>query len=118
MSSWFRQLDNATSANEIVSITRDYFALWTPEEIALLPPACRPPRMRDATDLEQLHRATVGEYRKTRATGDELLLLQKLASFMTRACVRIAQVRKDASGAADSEPATQNPRKSAAGRGQ
>ena len=101
--SWFRQLDQATSVAEVVAITRDYFAMWSPEEIVQLPKPCHPARFRDATDLETLHRCAVEAFRKTRAAGPELELLKKLTGFIGRACVRIAQLNGEAASADESE---------------
>ena len=41
---WFDLLAAATTPAEVVGVARDYLATWTPEEIAALPRACRPPR--------------------------------------------------------------------------
>ena len=105
--SWFRQLDQATSVAEVIAITRDFFALWSPEEIVQLPASCQPARFRDPTDLEDLHRCAVEEFRNTRATGSELVLLKKLAGFMGRACMRIAQLDSEDASAAEPEAARQ-----------
>lgn len=94
--SWFRQVQNSKSESEVVSVARDYFALWSPEEIGILPPAIRPPHLRDATDLEELNRRAVEAFRETRSTGEELKLLQRLAGFVGLSCVRIAQLRGEA----------------------
>lgn len=113
MASWFVQLDNAATDGEVVSIVRDYFALWSPEEIALLPDECRPPHLRDAADVEQLHRCAVEAFRSSRATGDAQTLLQKLASLVGHACVRLAQLRD---GRRPEQEATRPSRKAANGR--
>jgi hypothetical protein len=52
MPSWSRLLDSASTPAAVVEVVRDYFVMWSPEEIALLPEACRPPHVRDATDVE------------------------------------------------------------------
>jgi len=92
MISWFAQLEGAQSASAVVAIVRDYLALWSPEEIALLPVAVRPGRMRDAADVADLNGLLVEEYRKTRASGDALAALQRLTGFFARASVRIGQL--------------------------
>lgn len=94
MASWLLQIDNAASDGEVVAIVRDYFALWSPEEIALLPDECRPPHLRDASDVEELHRCAVEAFRSSRAIGDAQTLLQKLASLVGHACMRLAQLRE------------------------
>jgi len=98
MPSSFRQLDNAATPAEVVEIVRDYFVMWTPEEIALLPEACRPPHLRDETDVEGPHRCAVEAFRRSRASGDELALLRKLTGFVASASIRLAQLRQAESG--------------------
>ncbi len=106
MSSWFRILDNAATVHDVVAVARDYFAAWTPQEVARLPRACRPGKIRDESDLEELHRNAVEAYRGTRATGDDLTCLQRLAGFLAHACVRLAQLRRaDEPAAAPTEKA-------------
>jgi len=92
MSSWYGQLQAAATLGDVVSIVRDYIALWSPEEIALLPAAARPGRVRDAADVTDLHERLVEEYRNTRASGEALAALQRLTGFLVRASLRMAQL--------------------------
>lgn len=89
---WFRQIDHATSAGDIVAIARDYLATWTPGDLAKLPCECRPGRVKSPGDLEQLHACLVDECRQDRLQGEELSALQRLTSFVVRASVRLAQI--------------------------
>jgi hypothetical protein len=88
---WFRQIDDANSAREVVAIARDYLATWTPRDLAKLPRECRPGRVKSAGDIEQLHACLVEEYRQSRLAGEELSALQRLTSFVVRASIRLAQ---------------------------
>ena len=90
---WFQQLDKASHVAEVVDIARDYFATWTPEEVARLPRTCRPGRVRDPSDIEEMHSCAVDAYRSTRASGEELKALQLLTSFLVRASLRLVQLR-------------------------
>lgn len=99
---WFRQIDSATSAREVVAVARDYLATWTPKELAKLPCECRPGRVKSPGDIEQLHACLVEEYRQNRLAGEELSALQRLTSFIVRASVRIAQF--DGEGDGDRAP--------------
>ncbi len=109
MISWYGQLESAASAGAVVAIARDYGAMLSPEEIALLPPGARPGRIRDEADVTELHERLVEEYRKTRASGAELALLQRVTGFFVRASVRIAELGRgredgeDAANSADSQ---------------
>lgn len=93
--SWFRQVENSQSESEVVAVARDYFAMWSPEEIGSLPPAIRPAHLRDATDLEELNSRAVEAFRETRSTGEELKLLQRLTGFVGLSCMRIAKLRDE-----------------------
>ena len=88
---WFRQIDDANSAREVVAVTRDYLATWTPKDLAKLPRECRPGRVKSPGDIEQLHACLVEEYRQNRLAGEELSALQRLTSFVVRASIRLAQ---------------------------
>lgn len=92
MVTWYRLLDSARNSLEVVAIARDYLATWTPEEIARLPDAVRPKKLRDERDIEDLHSALVDEYRDTAATGLALDALQRLTTFMVRATIRISEL--------------------------
>lgn len=98
MISWFAQIDSAQSPAAVTAVVRDYLALWSPEEIALLPLEVRPGRMRDAADITELHGQLVEQYRRTRASGDALAALQRLTGFVARAALRIAQLDKAEDG--------------------
>lgn len=112
MLSWFRQIDGARSVSEVLSIARDYIATWTPEELARLPAECRPGRIRDETDLEQLHSVLVEEYRRNRLPTEDLAALQRLTSFMVRSSVRLAQLHHESTPDVPPPP----PRRDAAAR--
>ena|SRR5258708_7902652 len=95
---WYRQIDNAKGALEVVGILRDYLANWTPEEVALLPVSCRPGRLRDEQDVELLHACLVEAYRDTRDSGDALRALQDMTGIVVRASIRIAELEGSDSG--------------------
>jgi hypothetical protein len=97
---WLRVIQSAASEEQIVGVTRDYLRCWTPAEIARLPAACRPGRVRDAEDL-----ARWGfELRSCHLSGalppDDDALLVKLMVFVSEASERLAKLEA-ARGAAD-----------------
>jgi hypothetical protein len=103
---WYRQIDNAKGAHEVVGILRDYIANWSPGEIARLPEACRPGRLRDEQDVELLHAQLVEAYRETRETGENLIALQEMTGMVVRASIRIAEVGdgSDSGGGSSGDP--------------
>ena len=104
MSSWYGQIQAAASIGEVVAIVRDYIALWSPEEIALLPVDVRPGHVRDASDVTELHERLVEEYRGTRADGEALALLQRLTGFLVRASLRMAELARTGEGGGEVAP--------------
>jgi len=98
MTSWFSQLDRAKSTADVLAVTRDFLATWGPDELQLLPPDCRPGRLRDEEDVETLHSTLVEAYRVSRATGRELEALQRLTSFIVRASIRLSEVNGPSKG--------------------
>jgi hypothetical protein len=95
MSSWYGQIQAAPTIADVVAIVRDYIALWSPEEMAMLPAAARPGRVRDASDVTDLHERLVEEYRTTRASGEALATLQRFTGFLVRASLRMAELARD-----------------------
>ena len=116
MTNWFSQIDRAKSVTEVVAVTRDFMATWPPEELALLPAHCRPGKLRDGQDIEDLHGTLVEEYRVSRATGPALEALQRMTSFIVRASIRLAEL-DPASSSGGSEGPTDGSSKSLAPRG-
>lgn len=114
MLQWFRQIDDARTTDEVIAVARDYFATWTPQDLARLPRRCRPGRMKSERDLEELHSCVVEEFRLSEATGEDLAALQRLTSFVVRASVRGAQLAGDEERAP--EQPTEPPERSAASR--
>jgi hypothetical protein len=104
ITSWYSQLDRAKTVSEAVAVARDFMATWSPEDLALLPPACRPGRLRDEEDIEALHEMLVEAYRDARTTGRELDALQRMTSFMVRTSIRIAEITGESSAGSGSLP--------------
>jgi hypothetical protein len=104
ITTWFAQLDRAQSIPEVIAVTRDFLATWTPGELALLPEASRPSRVRDEEDLENLHSSLVEEYRSSRASGEALDALQRLTSFVVRASIRLAEISPRSSRGRGEDP--------------
>ncbi|HUP29996.1 MAG TPA: hypothetical protein VM122_07485 [Usitatibacter sp.] len=95
MPNWFRHLEEASNTEELIAIVRDHFATWTPHELSLLPPSCRPGKMKSAGNLEELHASLVEAYRTTTLEGEALVAMQRLTSFVVRASMRSAQLHED-----------------------
>ena len=114
---WFRKIDDARNAAEVIAVARDYLATWTPQELALLPPRCRPGRFKTEADVEALHATLVDEYRDSVAQGEALSTLQRLTSFVVRASVRLAQLKENDEAAPDAGDGSARPAEPREGNG-
>ena len=82
-------LFDAASEEEVVRLAREYLGSWRPEELAQIPPHCRPGKLRDAEDIGdcayELTRARI-------ATGGPQRLLVEMESFFAQACSRLSEL--------------------------
>lgn len=87
---WDRRLELSEREADVVRVVEDYLATLDHCEIALLPPRCRPPKLRHARD--------VSSYAFDLATycsdDDEGVgeLVHRLAHLLARACLRLSQI--------------------------
>lgn len=88
---WQWRLDDATSAAEVVEVTRDFLATWTPEEFAALPEDCRPGKIVDGDDVADIAFTLVQRSCEDAHLSDERL--QRMAGFFTHALQRLSQLR-------------------------
>lgn len=89
---WRTHLKSAATEEAVVALVGDYLREWDRDEIASLPPACWPGRIRDRSDiLSCMFR--IGEiHSKFRGTAASLMRLQELLLFFTHAAVRVTQI--------------------------
>lgn len=90
LDSWRARLDRAGREADIVWLVKDYVATWLPQEIAELPPECRPGRFADAEDISafalQLVRSEVESDHETPSR------LHHMAAFFSHAAMRLSQI--------------------------
>ena len=83
------KLRSAPSEEEVVRLVREFIAEWRPEDLARVPDACRPAKIRDGEDIADC------AFSLTRSRMDEAEsnpLLAEMESFMAQACVRISEL--------------------------
>ena len=100
---WFDLLAAAATPEEVVNVARDFLATWTPEEIAALPRACRPPRTlkfpEEIVDYAfSLVKAHLDE-------GSDSNGVTRMATFFAEASWRVAAAMGNAEVSADNDAA-------------
>ena len=87
------------SADEIVALTQDYLAAFSPENFGRLPPDCRPSRIKYADDIEYWAHQLAQRYC---AENDEPVdgdLLHELLDYFLHALIRLAELHRNLPGA-------------------
>ena len=87
---WQGRLSEASSADDVVAIARDYLAQWSPEELAVVPQPLRPGKLVDADDVSGYALALV-QAQMGRGTPGEGVI-HKIGLFFGSASLRISQL--------------------------
>ena len=93
MPDWRRHLVGAVNEHDIVNLTREFVAMWTPEDISRLPASCRPGRIRDGEDISQWAYELARAHTSLRYDEDEDALIVRMLAFMSEAAMRTAEVK-------------------------
>jgi hypothetical protein len=96
---WRNMMRQSTQEEEVIELVRDHLARWTPEEIARLPEDCRPGRIRDADDISQWAFTLASNHCAGSVPAEDEHLLDRMLEFVTRAAVRLAELRSATAGA-------------------
>jgi hypothetical protein len=93
MLDWRRYLACAATEHEIVNLTREYAATWSPEEISRLPAEYRPGRVVDGEDISQWAYELARAHTSLRYDDEQDALIMRMLAFMSEAAMRVAEVK-------------------------
>ena len=86
------RLRNAASEEAVLDLVRDYVGEWMPEELALIPADCRPGRMHDFEDLNEIaFRLTQEKFAMPPSEENPLVL--EMQTFFAQAVTRIGEIK-------------------------
>jgi hypothetical protein len=86
MIDWIQKIGLVRSQLELLELSREYLASWFHEDLALIPEACRPTRLRDTDDLHYWSDRLAESFCEGAVHGEKPdLHRQMLAYFMTAA---------------------------------
>lgn len=86
------RLISAGSESEVVAIARDYLRDWHPSELAELPAECRPGKIRDGEDINDLAFALTRARISDQTERFNRHRLGEMEAFMAKACARLAEL--------------------------
>jgi hypothetical protein len=88
------KLRTATSEADVVDLVRDYMGEWLPEEIAQLPLDCRPGKLRDSEDLNDLALNLARACVSFEVEPEQLRAIEEMDAFVGQAVRRIAEIER------------------------
>lgn len=88
--SWAQRLKSSRTEAEVVDTARDFLATFSPYDLARLPVACRPGRLVDGSDINELAFVLVrNDHDDGQGTAR---CVHRLTQFFTNASVRLSEV--------------------------
>ncbi len=99
---WPQMLARAGTADEVLYIVRDFLASWDPEDIAILPPGCRPPVRFQAPEDVVLYAYALAQARCGDDVGNPAIA--RMARFFSEAAQQVAVVMGNESPKSSNEP--------------
>lgn len=97
--SWQRAAAEAGTAHDLLNITREFIATFSPAEMASIPAACRPARVKDIDDLHHWQQRLAEAFCDGAPRAAQSSTHSRLLSFLTAACDRVRGL--DGADAAD-----------------
>ena len=92
MESTYNELSKASSIDEILAATRDYVSGFSGEDLAGLPPHCRPGAVQDREDIEVWADRLLEAMRTKMFVIENEARLDRLTNYFLIASVRIRQL--------------------------
>jgi hypothetical protein len=89
-----RNLEEARTPHQVLTLTRDYLAALSARDLARVPERCRPERILDETDISGCSRRLTEEYWQLRGTAADVGVLQEMWSFFLRASIQLARLQE------------------------
>jgi hypothetical protein len=86
------RLRGTASENDVVQLVRDYVGEWLPEELGRLPVECRPGKVRDAEDINDLAFKLTSACVSFDVESEDLRTIEEMDAFLGQACRRMAEI--------------------------
>lgn len=93
MKTWLRDIERASTPNDVVASARDYLSLWSPHE---LPAECREIRIEDEADIPRV-RERLASGSATMAGRETADRFRDLVAYLSRASERLGELKGDGS---------------------
>ena len=93
-SAWHIQLDGSAEVDQVLAITRDYLATFSPEHLARLPESCRPGRIKGEDDIAYWSCKLAQHNHSDPGMRVDAELMQEMLNYFLHAWVRLSQIQR------------------------
>jgi hypothetical protein len=90
---WHHMIDEATSLDMVLVLSRDYLACWSPEDLSLIPERARPRSVKGIDDLAFWHQRLVDSYRSGSAKSRECEHVRSMLHFFASALQKASELQ-------------------------
>jgi hypothetical protein len=90
-----KRIAAASSCEELVELANDYLASWDHGELALLPDACRPTRVRDVDDLFYWSDRLSETYVGGTVVAPEGVAMRTMVGFFLSAATQASRIQRN-----------------------
>ena len=97
-SRWEQRVDAVVSVEDVVAVTRDYLASFSPEYLGRLPADCRPDHIKYPDDIEFWAQQLAQRYCRENDEPVDGDLLHDLLDYFLHALIRLAQLHRNLPG--------------------
>lgn len=94
MNSWLREIDHATTEAQIVAVTRDFFSLVHPRDLAALPEEMRTIRIERDSDIPLWRERLARGCASLQRDAYEGARAREMLSYLSKATERLGELRQ------------------------
>jgi hypothetical protein len=92
MKSWNARIEESTNPLDLVGVARDFLDGWEAEDLALVPEAARPQRIKGVDDLAYWHQKLVDCFCTSSLTREENAKVRDMLRFFAFAAQRSVEI--------------------------
>ena len=92
MKSWSARIEEATNSQDLLGVAREFLDSWAAEDLARIPEASRPQRIKGVDDLTYWHQKLVASFCAPDTSPDESQAIRDMLHFFAFAVQRSVEL--------------------------
>ena len=92
MKSWSARIEESGNHMDLLSVAREFLGSWEPEDLALIPEASRPQRIKGVDDLSYWHQKLVDSFCNMSLAAEQAVKVREMLRFFAFAVQRSVEI--------------------------